>query len=466
MKSKKIKRKFTFVIILFLVFSCAKNSKETKTVSVDDKKLIKPKVIKQMEIDSVWAANGVGFDLATVDDKQFIVYYDRKRMMTAASRKIDSDKWIKKTLPNQLIWDSHNSVKLGIDELGFIHISGNQHVDPLAYFRSTKPYDVNSIVEVNNMVGMDETSVTYPNFFHDKKNSLLFSYRSGTCGNGNILINKYLPKEEKWERYLERPLFEGIEANDDRAAYHKWVIDSNGDFHFVWMWRWTPDVETSHNICYAKTSDLKNWVNAAGTTVDLPFRPDDENVLVDPTPSKGGMHNSRYKLILTKENQPIVGYIKYDEEGLTQLYLAKFKEGKWLSKKISNWDFRWKFIDGGAFMSIGGKFEFAGISDDGILAIDWTTEKGNSGRYNINLETLDHSDKKHNIITNYPEDIGKPMTNRTKMNVRMAFDQSGVQKDGSRYVLKWETEHGGFRQHAPEVIPDKPLSALVLLKIK
>ncbi|GAA4950427.1 hypothetical protein GCM10023314_24670 [Algibacter agarivorans] len=461
-----MKNKSLLFVIIILIFSCINNSRETKTVSADDKKINEPKVVEQIQVDSVWATNGVDFDLKIVGDKQFVAYFDRDRMMTVASREIGSRDWTKKTLPNKLMWDSHNYVKLGIDEMGFIHISGNQHVHPLAYFRSTKPYDVTSMVEVNKMVGEDENSVTYPNFFHDKKGNLLFSYRSGTCGNGNILINRFLAKEQKWERYLEQPLFEGIEANDDRAAYHNWVKDSHGDFHFAWIWRWTPMVETSHHICYAKTSDLKNWVNAAGETLQLPFKPDDEKVLVDATPSKGGMHNSRYKLILTKENKPILGYVKYDEEGNTQLYLAKFINDGWVSKKISNWDFRWKFIKGGAFMSIGGKFNFVGISDDNLLAIDWETEKGESGRYNIDLKTLEHADKVAKIQLKYPEDIRKTITDRDGMLVRIVYDKGGNQDDGSRYLLKWEAKHGGFSQHAPEVIPEGPLSTLVLLKIQ
>ena len=449
--------RFAFAIVLFLLFM---NSFSQLKGSLS------PEIVEQIFVDSVWAANGVGFDLKTVGNKQFIAYFDRNRMMSVASREISSDEWTKKTLPNQLMWDSHNSVKIGIDEMGYIHVSGNMHVHPLAYFRSTKPYDVSSMVEVNEMVGEDEDSVTYPSFFHDKSGSLLFSYRAGTCGNGNILINLYLPDEGRWERYLNESLFHGIEEDDDRAAYHHWVKDSNGDFHFVWIWRWTPDVETSHQICYATTPDLMNWKNAAGESVSLPFRPDDERVIVDGTPSKGGMHNSRYRLILTENNEPIIGYVKYDEAGLTQLYLARYDGGNWISKKISDWDFRWKFIDGGAFMTIGGNFRFNGISDDGLLVINWETEKGESGRYTVDLETLEHSDKSAEIMQRYPEDLGNRMTGIPGMSVRMANDRAGACEDGSRYVLKWETLHGGFAQHAPEVIPEGPLSPLVLIKIK
>lgn len=450
-------KKIIFILVLaYMLAACKSGSNE----------LYSPAIVEQIFVDSVWAANGVGFDLQTVGDKQFVAYFDQNRMMSVASREIGSDEWTKKILPNQLMWDSHNSVRMGIDEMGYIHVSGNMHVHPLAYFRSTKPYDVRSMVEVNEMLGKDEEDVTYPNFFHDKSGSLLFSYRAGTCGNGNILVNRYLPEEGRWERFLAESLFEGIEENDDRAAYHHWVKDSEGNFHFVWIWRWTPDVETSHQICYATTPDLKNWKNAAGEKVSLPFRPDDERLIVDGTPSKGGMHNSRYRLILTEEDEPIIGYVKYDEEGLTQFYLSKFEDEEWISRKISDWDFRWEFIDGGAFMTMGGSFRFAGMSDDGLLAIDWKTEKGTSGRYTIDLETLEHSHKTAEIPPRYPEDMNRTLTDIPEMSVRMAYDKGGDRQDGSRYVLKWETRHGGFAQHAPELIPDGPLSPLVLLKIK
>ena len=450
-----------FILIVIFYLSSAISILTAQLNSTNE-----PVTLEMIEVDSVWAANGVRFDMKTVGELQFIVYYDRNRMMTVASRNVNSNQWIKKSLPNQLIWDSHNSVKLGIDELGYIHVSGNQHVDPLAYYRSSKPYDVTSMQELNEMVGNDEESVTYPSFFNDKSGKLLFSYRSGSCGNGNILINRFNPHKGKWERYLKQPLFEGIEKTDTRAAYHHWVKDSKGDFHFAWMWRWTPMVETSHHICYAKTSDLKNWKNINNEPVSLPFTPDDSKVLVDNTPSKGGLHNSRYKLMLDNNDEPIIGYTKYDEEGLTQFYLARHIGDVWVSKKISDWDFRWKFIDGGAFMSMGGQFNFVGLSDDGILAIDWTTEKGDAGQYIIDINTFEHSDKMPNIRKLYPEDLYDKISSDPDMRVRLAYDKRTHEKTNSRYVLKWEAEHGGFRKHAPKIIPKGPLSPLLLLEFK
>jgi hypothetical protein len=319
-----------FAIVLIIISSFSINYVGISEEGAEDIPLV---IVKETLIDSVWAANRVWFALQTVGDLQFVAYYDKNRMMTVASRKIGDDSWKKKTLPNKLRWDSHNSVAMGIDAKGYIHVAGNMHADPLNYFRSKKPYDVSSMVELNKLIGIDEESVTYPKFFYNKEGDLLFSYRSGSCGNGNILVNRFIPEQEKWERYLKKSLFEGVGESDDRAAYHKFVKDSEGNFHFIWIWRWTPHVETSHQICYATTSDLMNWKNAAGETVSLPFRPDNDKLIVDGAPSKGGMHNSRYQIILTPDNEPVVGYVKYDEDELTQFYLARFVDNQWISKK-------------------------------------------------------------------------------------------------------------------------------------
>ena len=454
----------SLVLIILVLYACNQpTDRSTNSIKND------LKIVHEVFIDSVWAANRVWFALQTVNDQQFVAYYDRDRMMTVASRYLGSEVWQKTTLPNKLRWDSHNSVAMGIDPHGYIHVSGNMHVDPLVYFRSEKPYDVTTMVEMNEMLGINEEGVTYPRFFYNQEGDLLFSYRSGTCGNGNILVNRFIPESETWERYLKDPLFEGIEENDDRAAYHSFVRDTSGNFHFIWMWRWTPQVETSHQICYATTPDLISWKNAAGESVSLPFRPDDERLIVDGTPSKGGMHNSRYQIILTPEDEPVIGYVKYDENGLTQLYLAKFDDGQWLSKQISDWNFRWKFLHPPAGsderMTIGGSFGFAGFSDEGFLAIDWETETEDSGRYIIDIETLSHVDKDVIVHTAYPDDIYDRITDNPEMSVRHRFDNGRAPDEQTQYVLKWESmipSHGRF---APAEIPDGPLSPLMILKI-
>lgn len=443
-------------VFAFLLFNCTvKNSENASNEEL--------KITEDILIDSVWVANKVSFALQTVGNKQFAAYYDKNRMMTVASREIGSSNWQKTTLPNELHWDSHNYVAMAVDKQGYIHVSGNMHVNPLVYFRSEKPFDISSMLELNKMTGINEEDVTYPKFFYNNEGDLLYSYRSGSCGNGNILVKRFLPETMEWELYLKEALFEGIEPNDDRAAYHQFVKDSEGNFHFLWIWRWTPMVETSHQICYATTPDLINWKNAAGEEISLPHRPDDEKLIVDPTPTKGGMSNARYRIILTPDEKPLAGYVKYDEEGLTQFYLAHFKNGNWVSKQISDWDFRWKFVEGGDQMTMGGVFNFIGFSEDGLLGVDWETETGQSGRYVINPETLELVDAEVQFAPQYPNNIFERLTDNPHMSVNLEADQSNESLSKTKYVLKWESMGKSHGRHAPDVIPDGPVSPLKLI---
>nr|WP_319509483.1 BNR repeat-containing protein [uncultured Draconibacterium sp.] len=459
MMIKIVKHICSIALIVFAIISFVNCSVKTSGTKVSDS----PKITEEILIDLVWVANKVSFALQTVGNKQFVAYYDKNRMMTVASREIGSSDWQKTTLPNKLHWDSHNYVAMGIDKQGYIHVSGNMHVNPLVYFRSEYPYDISSMLELNEMTGMNEQRVTYPKFFYNKEGDLLYSYRSGSCGNGNILVKRFLPEQKEWEVYLKEPLFEGVEANDDRAAYHQFVKDSEGNFHFLWIWRWTPMVETSHQICYATTPDLINWKNAAGEEISLPHRPDDEKLIVDPTPTKGGMSNARYRIILTPDEKPLAGYVKYDEEGLTQFYLAHFKNGKWVSKQISNWDFRWQFVEGGDQMTMGGVFDFIGFSEEGLLGIDWKTETGKSGRYVINPETLELVDEEVHFPPAYPKNINDRITNHPQMSVNIQNGRSTKTDGETKYLLKWESMGKSHGRHAPDVIPDGPISPLKLI---
>lgn len=420
-----------------------------------------PEIVEKLFIDSVWVANRVGFDIKTVGERQFVAYYNAHRMMTVAQRRLGENNWEKIVLPNKLEWDSHNSVSLGVDKGGFIHVSGNMHATPMIYFRSLKPFDVTSLVQVKNMVGEeDENRVTYPSFFSNKENDLFYSYRSGGSGNGNVFVNRFDVSKKKWERCFSEPLFEGVNKlnGETRSAYHSLSIDDEGMFHITWMWRWTPKVETCHQLCYVKSKDLKNWYNITGEKISLPLRPDTKAVVVDDVPSKGGLHNGKYCLILTKDKQPIIGYVKYDENGNTQFYLARTFDEVWQTKKISDWTFRWHFLDGGDKMTIGCNFEFVGFTQKGNLVIDWSNEKQERGTWIVNPQTLELEKGVETYFAKYPLSIFQ-IENK---GLNLQLKSGGMTNNGIRYVLRWEAAKGSHGGSTPQIIPQGPIVPLFL----
>jgi len=108
-------------------------------------------------------------------------------------------------------------------------------------------------------------------------------------------------------------------------------------------------------------------------------------------------------------------------------------------KKISNWDFRWKFVEGGDQMTMGSVFNFLSFSKDGLLGIDWETETGKTGRYIINQETLELMDKEVQFENAYPSNIKEKLKDHPKISVNIQGDRFSKKGDKIKYVLKWES---------------------------
>ena len=65
------------------------------------------------------------------------------------------------------------------------------------------------------MTGVDEGNVTYPEFYPLAGGDVLFVYRSGSSGRGNLVMNRYSIKERAWMRVQDVL----IDGEDERNAY-------------------------------------------------------------------------------------------------------------------------------------------------------------------------------------------------------------------------------------------------------
>src|SRR5690606_18077944 len=140
-------------------------------------------VTELSEIGPTWSGHSVGQELLTHGDQQYVAYYDAERRMTIAQRRLGETAWVRRSLDSVVGWDSHNYITLAVDRTAHLHVSGNMHVVPLVYFRSTRPGDVTSLVRVPTMVAADtEQRVTYPRFFTSPDGDLIFRYRDGSSG--------------------------------------------------------------------------------------------------------------------------------------------------------------------------------------------------------------------------------------------------------------------------------------------
>jgi hypothetical protein len=425
-------------------------------------------VLSTSLVDYVWVGHYVGYDLAISHGHLFVVYYDADLNMSVASKPIDGSTWLKTVLPSQLTWDSHRSLNIGIDSKGFIHICGNMHVTPLLYFRSDAPLDCRSMLELNFMLGNNEDKVTYPRFFRDLNHRLYFSYRAGTCGNGNTFINSYDVATQSWNRTSEKAFLQGRPVK--KSAYYRHCLDRDNTFHFTWMWRTNPLVETCHQLCYASSKDMNNWVNSEGNEIKGPFRPDDPRVIIDDVPEKGGLHNSHFEIIADWQGCPIVVYTKFDLESFSQLFIAKLVNNKWITKQLSSWRSKWEFEGQGDTMRAGVSFRILGFSDRTIVIVA-RSPAGEEAIYYVNADSLVRENREMALDTVYPnrryaQPLSEAIDGHSNTFLNLMPSTFSDSNSDSHYLLKWYSRGRSHGNKAPESMPRGPISQLHFLEVK
>lgn len=364
---------------------------------------------------------------------QYVAFYDAKRRLTVAQRRLDEGKWSFSQLPVTTGWDSHNYLTMAVDGDGFLHLSGDMHCVPLKYFRTTEPLDASSFERVDRMTGGLENRVTYPVFMKGPKDELIFTYRHGSSGDGIQIFNVYDLKSREWKRLLDRPLFDG--EGKRNAYFHGPVNGADGYYHLAWVWRETPDAATNHDLCYARSKDLRNWENAEGKALELPIRLGPETI-VDPVPEKGGMINGNTMIGFDRRKCVTISYHKHDVAGNTQPWTARLRDGKWDFHQITDWKWRWDF-GGGGTLGFGIRIGPVTCGPDGRLTQDWSHVRFGGGTWLLHPESLRAVEElgRGDKIMGMPPVAG----DFPGLQVKTAKDTGQSDKPGIRYLLRWET---------------------------
>lgn len=250
--------KQTLLLIIFLM--------SIPTLSFAQHKLIE--VAKGYSRTSVNTTVFRNSSLVTHNGYQYISYYDNEGYLTLGKRKLGNRKWIiSRTQYVGNVKDAHNVISMMIDGDGYLHIAFDHHGHPLNYCMSVAPGSLHLGSKIP-MTGIDEGNVTYPEFYSLSGGDLLFIYRSGSSGQGNMVMNRYSLKEHKWVRVQDVL----IDGENKRNAYWQLYVDERGTIHLSWVWRETWKVETNHDLCYARSFDNGvTWYKSNGQKYTLPI---------------------------------------------------------------------------------------------------------------------------------------------------------------------------------------------------
>lgn len=297
-------------------------------------------------IGEAWGGFPVQFAVVTRKQYQFIGYYNASRRLVIARRDTRNNRLVSVTLPSALRWDSHNGIAMDVDAVGQVHVFANMHDSPLTYFRTSKPLDITTLRRVPTLTGVAENSMTYPTLFEGPGEDLILSYRNGKSASGDLMLKSYNPKTGKWSDLTPKGFIVGEGA---RSAYPTDIIKGpNGRYHLAWVWRSALDAAANLDPSYAYSNDLKVWRAADGTPLKLPITLDTADI-VDHVPPGGGILNGLLAIGFDAEKRVVVSYHRYDEDNHSQIFNARFEDGKWVTRPVSRWNFKWDFGGKGSF---------------------------------------------------------------------------------------------------------------------
>lgn len=268
-----------------------------------------------------------GSSVATHGDIQYISYYDPDGYVVVGKRKLDGspDGWtLSRTQYKGNVKDGHNVISIGVDGDGFLHVSFDHHGNPLRYARSVAPGSL-LLGPLEPMTGNDEKDVTYPEFYTLPGGDMLFAYRSGASGRGNLVLNRYDRKKREWTRVHDVL----IDGEGKRNAYWQMYADPKGTLHLSWVWRETWLVETNHDLCYARSDDGgRTWKRSDGSAYALPITMESAEKAWD-IPQKSELINQTSMTADSDGNPYIATYWRDPDSSVPQYRLVWHDGGKW-----------------------------------------------------------------------------------------------------------------------------------------
>jgi len=342
---------------VFIFISCTSTKATGNTSSV-----------KIVPVDSGWAANSINTpvfrknSLVSYGDTQFIAYYNAAGYMMLGKRKLNEGEWqLKQTPYKGNVADAHNIISIMVDGDGYLHAAWDHHNNRLHYARSVQPGSLD-LSEQMAMTGIAEGRISYPEFYRLANGNLLFFYRDGGSGQGNLVINQYNTSTKQWKQ-LHSNLIDGERR---RNAYWQACIDEGGTIHLSWVWRESPDVASNHDLCYARSTDGGlTWEESTGEKYSLPINAASAEIAVV-IPQKSELINQT-SMFADAAGQPFIATYWREQGSSVPQYHLVFKSGAdW---KVQDLGFRTK-----AFSLSGAGTKRIPIARPQIIA--WNSGKG------------------------------------------------------------------------------------------
>lgn len=250
------------------------------------------------------------------------------------------------------------------------------------------------------------------------------------------------------------------------SAYGGPQLGPDGQWHALWVWRDTPNNASNHSLSYMRSTDLRHWETSSGEPVTLPVNSDTPGVIVEPAGPGGGLSNMTQVLGWDAQQQPVITYHKFDEDGRSQIFNARFADGAWHRVQATEWTYRWDYGGNGALPRkvTGGAVEPAEAGR--LQQTVWNEETG-AQHILLDAATLEPIRReapaappawRQGVLAPELDFQVPPDPNLLRtggpMEVDLIDDAGEAAADGSCYVLRWEHAGRNRDRQVPKPWPE------------
>lgn len=407
---------------LRLASSNAANSKANKSSEHFD-----VKKLADIDLGKAWAGNTVNtvifrhHAIFTQGELQYTAFYVNETTLRVVQRNLTNKEINISDLPGQYnLRDAHNSISLGIDRAGYLHLSFDHHATQLRYKRSLTPHNIEQWSEDQPMTGQYEDKVTYPTFILPRAGyPLTLLYRDGTHNKGCARLKTYDEKTSSWHD-RPTPILAGVEQKPwtSNAYWNHPAIASDGSLHISYVWRTgTVGVEqlvNNINIGYAWSPDNGySWFTASGQPYNLPITPAVAEVIWPI--SAGSNLINQCSMALDINDLPHIVFYSNDENGIPQYQHLWFDGKTWRNNYISTRTEAFNLAGGGTLQIPISRPDIVIDKDDNVYVI----YRGDITQDHMAVTCLKspgyaYTPEDTKIITNESVGFSEPIIDRTR----------------------------------------------------
>jgi hypothetical protein len=309
-----------------------------------------PLAVKQIachNLGDAWAANTVNtvifrhHGIFSIGRFQFTAFYVDQHTLRVVRRDLSDDTLdIFDLLGEYKLSDAHNSISLGCDREGYIHMSYDQHSTRLRYRRSAEPLDIQAWGDEIAMTGLHEDHVAYPSLILPTKSQpLLLLYRDGTWNKGTAWIKVYNEASRCWSD-RPTPILSGADQRPwtCNAYWNHPITGSDGSLHLSFVWRThclgAEQRINNINVCYARSYVYGlSWQTSLGRHYKLPVTPVNAETVHPISPGSNLINQT--SMALDSRNRPHIVFYSDDPDGIPQYQHLWFDGKIWRHQYVS-----------------------------------------------------------------------------------------------------------------------------------